>query len=109
MIVVIGRVRTDPEKREELIRVGQKVASASRVETGCIGYRLYEDTETPNDFVFVEEWDSHEALQAHFATPHIREFMRAVPATILEAPDVKFHSVEHSMDLADVTGESGRP
>jgi len=56
MVVVVGRVGTDAEKREALVRIGQAVAVASREETGCISYRLYEDTELENEFVFLEEW-----------------------------------------------------
>lgn len=103
MVVVVGRVRTDAEKREQLIGIGQAVAAASRAEAGCIGYRLYEDSETANDFVFVEEWEDEAALRRHFATPHIAEFMKAIPATIIAPPDVKFHTVASSMDLADVS------
>ena len=104
MIVVVGRVRTDADKRDALVRVGQAVAKASRAESGCISYRLYEDTEIEHDFVFVEEWESNEALQLHFATPHVREFMQAIPATIVAPPDLKFHTIASSMDLADVSG-----
>jgi quinol monooxygenase YgiN len=103
MIVVIGRVRTDADKREQLITLGQAVALASRAETGCISYRLYEDSERANDFVFVEEWESDEALREHFATPHIAEFMRSIPATLIAPPDVKFHTIASSRDLGDVT------
>jgi quinol monooxygenase YgiN len=104
MIVVVGRVRTDSERRDELIQIGQAVARASRGEPGCIGYRLYEDTEVPNDFVFVEEWADREALQEHFGTPHIERFMRAIRDVIVAPPDVKFHTIESSMDLAEVGG-----
>lgn len=86
MIVVVGRVRTDADKREALVRVGQGVAAASRAESGCISYRLYEDTETENDFVFVEEWENNEALQLHFASSHVRDFMQAITATIVAPP-----------------------
>ena len=68
MIVVVGRVATNAEKRAELLRIGQAVATASRQEAGCLGYRLYEDTEVENDFVFIEEWESDEALRRHFGT-----------------------------------------
>jgi quinol monooxygenase YgiN len=102
MIVVIGRVKTNAERRERLIDVGQRVAHASREEPGCASYRLYEDTERPNEFAFVEVWESEEALQRHFATEHIAAFMRAVPETLIEAPDVQFHTVADSRDLADV-------
>ncbi|MCW3069224.1 MAG: hypothetical protein JWL67_1849 [Solirubrobacterales bacterium] len=104
MIVVVGRVKTDADRRDALIRVGQDVASASRAEHGCLSYRLYEDTETDNEFVFVEEWEDMQALERHFTTPHIREFMLAIPATIVAPPDVKFHTIASSMDLAEVSG-----
>jgi quinol monooxygenase YgiN len=103
MIVVVGRVKTDAQKREELVRVAQAVASASREEPGCIGYRICQDTEIENEFVFVEEWESEEALQRHFSTAHIAEFMRAIPATIVAAPDVNFHTIANSKSLADVS------
>jgi quinol monooxygenase YgiN len=103
MIVVVGRVRTDAQRRDALVRVGGEVAAASRGEAGCISYRLYEDTEIANEFVFVEEWESGEALQRHFATAHIAEFMRAIPPTLIAPPDVKFHTIASSMDLAEAS------
>ena len=103
MIVVVGRVQTDADRRGALIQIGQAVAKASRQEAGCISYRLYQDTERENEFVFVEEWESDSALQRHFATPHIREFMQAIPETIIARPDVKFHTILSTMDLAEVS------
>jgi quinol monooxygenase YgiN len=102
MIVVVAKVRTDPERRADLVRVGQTVASASRQEPGCLHYRVYQDSEDENAFVFVEEWESQEALEAHFATAHVGEFMAAINATLVAAPDVKFHTVASTMDLSDV-------
>lgn len=102
MIVVVGRVQTSPERRDELIELGQRVARASREEAGCIGYRLYENTEQANEFVFVEEWDSEEALQRHFATAHIAGFMAAFGAALSAEPDVQFHTVAGTRTLADV-------
>jgi len=103
MIVVVGRVRSDAEKREDLIRIAQALVTESRRDDGCISYHFYEDTEVPNEFVFIEEWDSDDALQQHFATPHIAEFMRAVPAALVTPPDVRFHTVAQSRTLADVS------
>lgn len=103
MIVVVGRVQTDAGRRAELVRIGQAVAAASRLEPGCISYRVYQDTENEDDFVFVEEWESDVALQQHFATSHVAEFLQAIQATLVAAPDVKFHTIASSMDLADVT------
>nr|TMK24737.1 MAG: antibiotic biosynthesis monooxygenase [Actinomycetota bacterium] len=102
MIVVIGRVVTDAARREDLKRIGQTVARASRAEEGCLSYRVYEDTEVENEFVFVEEWESQEALERHFGTSHIADFMRAIPATLVALPDVNFHTIQSSVGLGDL-------
>jgi quinol monooxygenase YgiN len=106
MIVVVGRVVADAARREDLKRIGQASARASRAEEGCVSYRFYEDTEIDNEFVFVEEWESQEALQRHFATPHIAEFIRAVPGTVAAPPDVKFHTIQSTVDLADLNASA---
>jgi quinol monooxygenase YgiN len=103
MIVVVGRVSTDAGRREELVRVAHAVARASRAEEGCISYRVYEDTEMPNEFVFVEEWESGEALESHFRTPHIAEFMSSISGAIVGPPDVRFHDIASSRDLSEVS------
>lgn len=93
MIIVIARLQTDDDKRDALIAAGQKLAAASREEEGCLNYRLHEDTEQRNHFVFVEEWESQEILGAHAKTPHIAEFMREAPSFLVAAPDIKAHTV----------------
>ena len=103
MIVVVGRVKTDDQHRDELLRIGHEGVAASLQDEGCISYRLYEDTERPNEFVFIEEWESDAALQEHFATSHIAEFMRTLPTTLIAPPDVKFHTIESTRDLSNVS------
>jgi quinol monooxygenase YgiN len=103
MIVVVGRLRTDAERRGELIELGERVAAATRQEDGCINYRLYGDTASEHDFVVVEEWDSEEALQRHFTTAHIDELMSTMPGLLVAAPDVKFHTVESTRDLSEIS------
>jgi len=104
MIVVVGKVRTDAERRDELVRVGEAVAAASREEAGCHDYRIFQDTTDPDAFVVVEEWEDQAALDAHFAMPHVAEFMQGIMPTLSAPPDVKFHTVASTVDLAQVTG-----
>src|SRR3954464_13146966 len=53
-------------------------AAASREEEGCLDYVASADPGDPTRLVVFERWDSEEHLAAHFATPHIAEFRRAV-------------------------------
>jgi quinol monooxygenase YgiN len=101
MIVVVARVATDAARRDELVRVGNELARASRAEEGCVRYALFQATEDENAFVFVEEWESQEALDTHFGTPHLVQFMQAVPNLLVATPEVKFHTVASTVDLAD--------
>jgi len=97
----VGRIKSDAERRSETIRLAQALAQASREEEGCLGCRLYQDTEAENDFVFVEEWVDELALQRHFRAAHIAEFMRSVPATLIAPPDVKFHTITSTRELSE--------
>jgi quinol monooxygenase YgiN len=101
MIVVVGRVSTDAERREELVRVGEALVAGSRQDPGCIRYGMFAATDDPNSFVFVEEWESQELLSAHFRTQHVADFMTAVPALLTAPPDVAFHDIESTRTLAD--------
>jgi quinol monooxygenase YgiN len=104
VVVVIGRVRTDSSKREQLLRIGQEVARASREEAGCLGYRFYADTELQDAYLFVEEWESMDALREHFATAHIATFMGAIFDAIVDRPDVQVHEVGRTMTLGEAAG-----
>jgi quinol monooxygenase YgiN len=99
MIVVIARIQTTAEHRDELLEVAHTMCRASREEDGCLGYRIHEDTEEPNHFVFIEEWQDDEAIQRHFGQPHTADFMGAFPG-LLDGPiDLKFHTVERTQTL----------
>ncbi len=106
MIVVIGRVRTDDARRAELVRIAQDVARASREEDACLGYRFYADSEDPDAYVFVEEWDSLAGLREHFGTSHIATFMAAIKDAITAPPDVDVHVVSETISLADAAASA---
>ena len=42
-------------------------------------------------------------MQRHFGTPHIAEFMAAIRGAVSAAPEVKFHTIASTVDLAEVT------
>ncbi len=104
MIVVTGRVQIPPERREEFLAIATSMCAASRGDEGCTGYRVYEDLEQPNRYVFVEEWRDDEALQSHFAQPHTTTFMAALVPMLGEPPDAPFHTVASTRVLDPARG-----
>jgi len=98
---VIGRVRCEPERREELVGLLVGMQDESRREDGCLRYGFFAAVEDPLSFVAVEEWRDREALDAHFAQPHLREFTRRLLETVSGRPEVAIH------DVAGTTGFRG--
>jgi len=75
VIVVSGTFEVDPAKRDEAVEVGTTMAEASRAEPGCFTYGFWADLTDPARFRVFEEWESAEALAAHFNEPHMTEFL----------------------------------
>ena len=51
-----------------------RVIEASLAEPGCRAYSYAEDIAEPGLFRVHEEWDSRAALDAHFATAHMKRW-----------------------------------
>ena len=77
MLVIAGHIRLDPAKREAVIAAARDVMRDTRLETGCISYTLSSDVEDQGLFHIFEEWESAEALGAHFKAPHMARFQAA--------------------------------
>jgi quinol monooxygenase YgiN len=74
MIVVVGRFRLPAEHIEHAKPLMERVIAASLAEPGCRAYSYAEDVSEPGLFRVAEEWDSRAALQAHFATEHMKQW-----------------------------------
>ncbi len=71
MIAVLGTFRFPPEALEQVRPLMRAVIEATLAEPGCRAYSYAEDVAEPGLFRVMEQWDSREALSAHFATPHM--------------------------------------
>jgi quinol monooxygenase YgiN len=93
VLLVIGRVKCEPEKRVELIELLERMQDDSRREEGCIRYGFFAAVEDPHSFIAVEEWADREALDRHFAQEHLHDFTGALLKIISERPEVAIHEV----------------
>lgn len=93
MLVVIGRVQCRPQEREELVALLNGMQDDSRREEGCLRYGFFAAVEDPLSFVAVEEWADREALDRHFAQPHLLEFTRRLLEVVSSRPEVAIHEV----------------
>jgi quinol monooxygenase YgiN len=70
-IKVVAIAETTADRAEELRSVCLGLIEPTRKEDGCISYELYQDTNNPGIFTFIENWQSKEQLEIHLNTPHL--------------------------------------
>ncbi len=80
MIHVVAIITAKPGMREAFLREAQANIPNVLAENGCIEYGAatdaggFGDFQTkfgPDTFVFIEKWESPDALRAHSASPHM--------------------------------------
>ena len=73
---VFAQVFVKPESVATFKSIVPFLIKKTREEKGCLAYNLFEQTENPGLFVFVEEYLNQEALDYHFSSPYLAEFGR---------------------------------
>ena len=76
MIIVHGTFPVKLEVRGDALELLRQMANASREEEGCISYEFYVGLTDPNTLLLFQEWESVDALQGHFETDHMEEFLK---------------------------------
>jgi quinol monooxygenase YgiN len=74
MIVLIGHFRLPADKVEAARAPIAKVVTGTRAEAGCIKYAFAPEPGDPGLFHVSEVWDSQAALDAHFASAHMKQW-----------------------------------
>jgi quinol monooxygenase YgiN len=108
MVILHASVVVKPEARERWLALLDAVTPPSRAEDACQSYVVYEAVETPNAFIFIEEWASLEGLYAHFQTPHFTEFLGAL-GDVIAGPPVGTVSEASSTRTLDEALAAGGP
>ena len=82
MIIIHGSFPIKSEGREDAIKKMQDMARLSRRESGCITYEFYVGLSDPNLVLLFQEWSSVEALESHWETDHMKNFLGQLPAIL---------------------------
>lgn len=94
MILITGHVILIPEHRERMIALGAEHSARSRSEPGCLAHNCHIDVENPDRLMFVEEWDSVDAVRAHFALPAARAFVADMRALSPQPPAIRIYAAD---------------
>ena len=79
MIIVHGVFPIRAEARSKALALMEEMSSLSRKEPGCLTYEFYAALSSDTEFLLFQEWESIDALQDHFDTPHMETFLSELP------------------------------
>jgi quinol monooxygenase YgiN len=86
---VVARITARPDTIDQVRAILESMIAPTHRETGCIVYELFQNTQDPTDFTFVEEWTDDAALDQHAATPHIAGVQPQLRELIAAPTDVR--------------------
>ena len=71
-------VKIQPEKRFEFIQTFEFMTRSNHKARGCIGQTLFEKSNEPNSFLWMEEWKNNESLGSYRQTERFRSLLGAI-------------------------------
>jgi quinol monooxygenase YgiN len=94
MIIVTGSLVAKDHAFDEALALSLEHVLRSRTEPGCISHAVHRDLENPLRLVFFEEWADRESLEAHFAVPASRAFVKAIGALVAAVPTMQIFDAQ---------------
>jgi quinol monooxygenase YgiN len=94
--MITARVFVKPGRESDFISAAKVMVENSNKESGCRGYKLYQDPYEKTNFIFVETYDNQAAIDFHFATSYFKEFGTTIADMVSEPADIK---------ILDIAGE----
>ena len=101
MIIVHGTFPVKSEARNKALELMRRMSVASRAEHGCVSYEFYIGLTDPNVLLLFQEWESVDALQGHFETDHMEEFLKALPDVLDGEPSTRRYEVRSTDEFID--------
>lgn len=98
-LIILVDVLVHPEDAEAFRTLAAPMMQATRAEAGCIEYTFSRAIDEPRRFMLTERWQDAAALQSHFATSHMREFLNAARALRIERREAMRYTIASAAAL----------
>lgn len=85
MIYVVATAEVKPDKRDAFMEGARACIAETLKEQGCLRYDCNASVSEPTRFVFVEQWESRDALMAHARSAHLKAW-RKLSADFVTGP-----------------------
>ncbi len=94
MFVIAGTIQVDPAKRQLAAEPAAEMMRETRKEGGNIDYAFSFDMGDETTIRVFEQWESQEALDLHFASPHMEQFRKTLGELGITGMDMQRFEIE---------------
>ena len=99
MIVVLGTIEVEDGAIDGVKDALGTMETATRAEPGCLTYAFATDICSPTTIRLVERWESMEALQEHFGSPHMAAFGEALGGLAPKSMEINSYEIAGEVTL----------
>ncbi|QPC99620.1 MULTISPECIES: putative quinol monooxygenase [Qipengyuania] len=99
MIQINGTIKLAGDAGQDVIDAVVAMVRASRAEDGCYDYTFARDLADPDTLILFERWRDREALAAHGASAHMKEFQKVMAANPPVARDLRMYETDEGQPL----------
>jgi quinol monooxygenase YgiN len=99
MIIIAGSLTIDPAQSDTIRAAAATMMAETHKEPSCQEYVFSISVADPSKVQIFEIWDSAEALEAHFAAPHMAAFGQAIAEVNISGRDLVRYEVASSAPM----------
>lgn len=99
LLTIIGQFDVHSDDAAAVGALMRTMMLETQKESGCLHYAFASDLAVPNRFQLSELWESDEALQAHFRSPHMKTFREGLSALRIQQRTVRRYDASNPSDL----------
>ncbi len=78
VLTCVAKITALEKHKETVLSELSKIVIPTQKERGCINYDLHVDNENDAIFIFHENWESEQDLDAHSESSHIKECFNVI-------------------------------
>lgn len=98
MVIIFVKMTARPEKRRELSQTLLSIVEKVRNEIACLKAGFYQNIESEDDFLVVEEWATQTDLDDHMKSD-LFTVLLGTGTLMQRPPEMVIHEVSHPTSL----------
>ena len=92
-LIVIASAKAKPGKEADLERALREAAGPTRVQPGCVEFRLLRSPGARSTIIGFERWASEADHQQHLKGAHVQKLMQRMSEVLAEPPSIVSYEV----------------